>query len=54
MNNIISVRIERANNLLGETIYRLSIEHLGSDNLSIITELDFDDVYKAFQYLNTI
>ena len=54
MNNIVSVRIERANNTLGNMIYRLSIEHLGDDYLPIITELDFDDVYKAFQYLNTL
>ena len=54
MNNIISVRIERATNEYGNTIYELKIEHLSADNLSVITELDFDDVYKAFQYLNTI
>jgi hypothetical protein len=54
MNNIVSVRIERTNNKLGETIYSLSIEHLGENYLPITTKLDFDDVYKAFQYLNTL
>lgn len=54
MNNIVSVRIERANNISGDMVYRLTIEHLGDDNLPIFTGIDFDDVYKAFQYLNTI
>ena len=54
MKNIISVRIERTNNSEGDMIYRLMIEHLDDDLYSIITEMDFEDIYKSFEYLNNI
>jgi hypothetical protein len=54
MNNIITVKIERTNNISGDMVYRLIIEHLDDDLLSIFTELDFSDVYKSFEYLNNL
>lgn len=46
MNNIVSVKIDRV-----DTIYRLTIEHLDENFYSIMTEIDFEDIYKAFEYL---
>jgi hypothetical protein len=49
MNNIISVKIERE-----ESSYKVTIEHLDEQMYPIMTELDFEDIYKAFEYLGNI
>lgn len=54
MNNIVSVSIDRATNNLGNTIYKLTIEHLDESFSSIITELDFDNIYSSFEFLSTL
>lgn len=53
MNNIVSVNIERANNTQ-DMIYRLKIEHLDENLYSTVTEIDFEDIYRAFEHLNNI